>query len=91
MAPSVSTSRKRQAVAAEQAKAVMGELRKLREHVTKNAEDVGPRFAEEARKIHFGEVEPKAVYGEASKEDVEALVEDGVPVAPLPRLPEDVN
>ena len=94
MAPAVSTSRDRAAAAGEMArkhKALMGEMRKLRDAVTANAEDVGPRFAEEARRIHYGESEPKAVYGEASKEEVTSLREEGIPVAPLPRLPDDAN
>ena len=94
MAPSVSTSRDRAAVRSEmraKANAVMGELRRMREQVTANAEDVGPRFAEEARRIHYGEVKPKAVYGQASEEEVGALLEEGVAVAPLPVLPEDRN
>lgn len=94
MAPAVSTSRAQAAVAGEMArkhKALMGELRKLRDTVTANAEDVGPRFAEEARRIHYGESEPKAVYGEASKDEVTSLHEEGIPVAPLPRLPDDAN
>ena len=98
MAPSVSTSRSKAAVASEvQGKMMnahaemLGHMRRLRDAVTKNAEDVGPKFAEEARKIHYGETEPKAVYGTATKEDVGALMEEGVTVAPLPVLPEDAN
>ena len=94
MAPSVSTSRDRAAVASEierKHKAAMGELRRLRDAVTKNAENVGDRFAHEARRIHYGEVPQKAVYGNASKEDVAALADEGIPVAPLPRLPDDAN
>ena len=94
MAPSVSTSRSQAAVASEverKHKAVMGELRKMRDAVTKNAENVGDRFAQEARRIHYGETPGKAVYGSASKEDVAALADEGIPVAPLPRLPDDAN
>lgn len=94
MAPSVSTSRDKAAVRSEVMNAqarMLGEMRRLREAVTKNAEDVGPRFAEEARRIHYGEIEPKAVYGSATKDEVGALVEEGVGVAPLPVLPEDAN
>ena len=94
MAPSVSTSRAQAAVRSEVMNAhaqMLGHMRKLRDAVTQNAEDVGPRFAEEARKIHYGEVEPKAVYGEATKDEVTGLLEEGVEVAPLPVLPEDGN
>ena len=98
MAPRVSTSRDKAAVAGEVRGEVMNahaqmlsRMRELREVVTRNAEDVGPRFAEEARRIHYGETPPKAVYGKATKEEVEGLVEEGVGVAPLPVLPEDAN
>lgn len=94
MAPSVSTSRDRAAVASEIGRkhlAAMGELRKMRDAVTKNAENVGDRFAQEARRIHYGEVPDKAVYGSASREDVAALADEGIAVAPLPRLPDDAN
>jgi hypothetical protein len=62
-------------------------MRKLRAHVEANFENVGRRFAEEARKIHFAESEPRGIYGEASPEEVQGLEEDGISVAPLPRLP----
>ena len=94
MAPSVSTSRTQDAVRSEVMNAhaqMLGQMRKLRDAVTKDAENVGPRFAEEARRIHYGETEPKAVYGQATKEEVASLVEEGVTVAPLPVLPEDTN
>ena len=66
-------------------------VRALREHVVKTADDVGPRFPDEARRIHYGEVEERAIYGEASPEEARALVEEGIAVAPLPILPEDRN
>ncbi len=66
-------------------------MRKLRADVEQKAEYVGPRFAEEARKIHQEDAEPRSIYGEATADDALALVEDGVPVLPLPRLPEDEN
>ncbi len=63
----------------------------LREKVTSEADYVGDRFAEEARKIHFKEVDPRGIYGEATREEVSALVEDGVDFMPLPSLKEDHN
>lgn len=66
-------------------------MRAVREHVTKNAEYVGEQFADEARKIHFEEGEQRGIYGKATREEVKELEEDGVPVAPLPILPEDYN
>lgn len=66
-------------------------LRKLREHVTENAEYVGPRFAEEARKIHHEETEARGIFGEATIAEAKDLLEDGIDVCPLPKLPEDNN
>lgn len=69
----------------------MAMLRALRRHVTENADYVGPRFAEEARKIHFEEAEPRGIYGEATAAEVKDLHADGVEICPLPQLPEDAN
>lgn len=59
----------------------------LHKHVTENAEHVGPRFAEEALKIHNGEADSRAIYGEATMDDAQRLHEEGVEFMPLPRLP----
>lgn len=95
MAPSVSTGRRKDKIAVASAGAaqreVIAEMRKLREKITENAEDVGKRFPEEARKIHYGESEARGIYGEATRDDVESLVEEGVEIAPLPILPDDAN
>lgn len=64
-------------------------MRKVRRHVEANAEYVGPKFAEEARKIHHEETEARGIYGEASLAEAKELVEEGIGVLPLPRLPED--
>lgn len=56
----------------------------LRQYVQNNADYVGPNFAEEARKIHYGETEHRHIYGEATLEEAKELVEEGVDVAPLP-------
>ncbi len=66
-------------------------LRKLRQHLTENAENVGNRFAEEARRIHYDETEKRAIYGEATREDAVGLAEEGIAFHPLPALPEDHN
>jgi len=66
-------------------------LKELRDRVTASADDVGERFPEEARKIHYGESEPRGIYGKATAEDAAALVEEGVEVLPLPVFPEDRN
>jgi hypothetical protein len=63
----------------------------LRNKVTSEADYVGDRFAEEARKIHFGEVDARGIYGEATREEVQGLVEDGVDFMPLPAVPEEHN
>jgi hypothetical protein len=63
----------------------------LRNKVTSEADYVGDKFAEEARKIHFKEVDPRGIYGEATKEEVAALVDEGVDFMPLPNLPEEHN
>lgn len=66
-------------------------LKAVREHVTANAEHVGPRFAEEARRMHDGLSDFRAIYGEASTEEARALAEEGIEAYPLPILPEDRN
>jgi len=66
-------------------------LKELRDHITKNAHYVGPRFPEEARKIHYGEAEHRSIYGEASPEEAKQLQEEGIEFHPLPILPDDKN
>lgn len=66
-------------------------MRKLREHVTANADYVGDRFADEARKIHYDEAEARGIYGETSADEAAALKEEGIEFHPLPVLPEDQN
>jgi hypothetical protein len=66
-------------------------LKELRDHVTKNANYVGAKFPEEARKIHYGETEHRSIYGEASREEAKALHEEGIEFHPLPVLPDDQN
>lgn len=66
---------------------VRSALQKLREEVEKNCDYVGADFAEEARRIHYGEAVPRGIYGESSDEDVEALAEDGISFARIPWVP----
>jgi hypothetical protein len=66
-------------------------LRALREHVMKNAENVGKGFVEEARKMHYGETEERSIYGEADLAEARALLEEGIDVLPLPVVPDDRN
>ncbi|MBO6903246.1 MAG: DUF1178 family protein [Rhizobiaceae bacterium] len=94
MAPSVQTARKREKVAlgmsAEQ-KQLMGKLKELTDKVKQNADYVGDKFPEEARKIHFGETDPRGIYGEATPTEVKELLDDGVGIMPLPDIPDDTN
>src|SRR5262249_23500337 len=66
-------------------------LRELRDHLVKNAENVGPRFPEEARKMHYGEAEHRSIYGIASPEDAKELHDEGIEFSPLPVLPDERN
>jgi hypothetical protein len=73
------------------AQALLKVMRELRSEVEKNAENVGRQFAEEARRIHYGEAEKRGIYGEATGEEARNLIEEGIDVHPLPKLPEDSN
>ena len=66
-------------------------LKELRDHVTKHANYVGAQFPEEARKMHYGEIEHRSIYGEASPDDAKALHEEGIEFHPLPILPDEFN
>jgi hypothetical protein len=66
-------------------------LKELHDHVVKNADNVGKKFPEEARRMHYGETDPRSIYGEASLEDATALAEEGIEFHHLPRPPEDRN
>ena len=66
-------------------------LKELRDHITKNADYVGPRFPEQARKIHYGEIEHRSIYGEATPDQAKELHEEGIEFHPLPVLPDERN
>lgn len=66
-------------------------LKEFRDHLTQNADYVGPKFPEEARKMHYGETEHRSIYGEASPDDAKALAEEGIEFHPLPVLPDERN
>lgn len=94
MAPAVSTSRKKTQMtlaAGEEQKKILAQLRELSKKVRENADYVGDKFAEEARKIHFGEVEARGIYGEATLQEAKELADEGVDFMPLPVLPDDRN
>ncbi|HTP75379.1 MAG TPA: DUF1178 family protein [Rhizomicrobium sp.] len=90
MAPAVSGAKKSTVTDAE-AKKMRQFMTGLRKYVQENADYVGPKFAEEARKIHHGESEDRHIYGEATLEEAKELVEEGVDVAPLPPDLENAN
>ena len=69
---------------AEAAKAALAEAAKLQRKLLEKSEHVGDRFAREARAIHLGEAEARAIHGRASRADAERLADEGIPVAPLP-------
>ncbi|MFL5295956.1 MAG: DUF1178 family protein [Phenylobacterium sp.] len=89
MAPAVAgTKRTARAADAQPTQAMMMEaMGKLRRHVEDNFDDVGDAFATEARAIHEGRAEERGIYGQATSREVRDLVEDGVPIAPLPPEP----
>ena len=93
MAPSVRRGRSRSAEGQDkpQQRQAYALLKDLRTHLEATADNVGPAFPEEARKIHYGEAEARSIYGQASAEEAKALNEEGIPVCPLPPLPEDHN
>jgi hypothetical protein len=66
-------------------------LKELREHVVKNADYVGQKFPEEARKMHYGEIEHRSIFGEASPADAAELIDEGIELHPLPILPDERN
>lgn len=68
---------------------LLGEMRNLQNKIKAECRDVGKNFAEEARKIHYGEVEPEGIYGEVTSEEREQLDEEGIEVLQMPWLPKD--
>src|SRR6478609_1855102 len=74
-----------------QERELRAKLKELRDHIVKHADNVGERFPNEARKMHYGDIEHRPIYGEASPDEARALIEEGVEVSPLPVLPDDRN
>jgi hypothetical protein len=66
-------------------------LKELRAHLTQNADYVGQKFPEEARKMHYGETDHRSIYGEASPDEAQKLHEEGIEFHPLPVLPDERN
>jgi hypothetical protein len=74
-----------------QERALRSKLKELREHLTRNAENVGRRFPEQARKMHYGDIEHRSIYGEASPQEAKELHEEGIEFHSLPVLPDEHN
>jgi hypothetical protein len=74
-----------------QERELRAKLKELRDHIVKNADNVGERFPNEARKMHYGDIEHRPIYGEASPDEARSLIEEGIEVSPLPVLPDDRN
>jgi hypothetical protein len=74
-----------------QERELRAKVKELRDHIVKNADNVGERFPNEARKMHYGDIEHRPIYGEASPEEARSLIDEGVEVSPLPVLPDDRN
>jgi hypothetical protein len=95
MAPSVSTARKKQELQTLAMDAAQKEaIAKFKEAVAAikaNAEDVGTKFPEEARKIHYGEADARGIIGQATPGEARALMDEGIEIAAIPTLPDDVN
>jgi hypothetical protein len=66
-------------------------LKELREQLVKNSDNVGEKFPEEARKMHYGETEHRSIYGVASPDEAKDLLEEGIECHPLPVLPDERN
>ena len=71
----------------EEAGKVMAMMRAVKDHVEKNFDNVGTKFADEARKIHYGEAEKRNIYGKATREDAKSLRDEGVEFGELPDVP----
>lgn len=95
MAPAVATADEQPATTmvsgGEAQQEMLAKLKELVTQIRAQSEDVGTRFPEEARKIHYGEAPQRGIIGQAKPEDVGALLDEGIAVAPLPVLPEDTN
>ena len=74
---------------AERMAQLRGLMREMHKRMVDHSTDVGPAFADEARKMHEGVSDEKAIRGTASKDDVRALLEDGIDILPMPTLPDE--
>ena len=90
-APAPAENKTPVAMVSPQERELRAKLKELRDHLTKNAENVGGKFPEEARKMHYGEIEHRSIYGEASPQEAKELLDEGVELHPLPVLPDERN
>ena len=90
-APAPAETKAPVAMVSPQEREFRAKLKELRDHLTKNAENVGGKFPEEARKMHYGEIEHRSIYGEASPKDAKELADEGIEFHPLPVLPDEHN
>lgn len=88
MAPAVASGRSAPPEAAVKLALMMRMARELQRHVRTHFEDVGDRFASEARKIHEGQSDPRDIFGKATLEEMRELHDDGIPFGILPEVPE---
>ena len=88
-APAPVESKTPVAMVSPQEREFRAKLKELRDHLTKNADNVGGKFPEEARKMHYGETEHRSIYGEASPQEAKELLDEGVELHPLPVLPDE--
>lgn len=79
------------ALVSPQERELRAKLKELRDLVVSKAENVGEKFAEEARRMHYGDIEHRPIYGEASLDEAKSLIDEGIEVAPLPVVPDDRN
>ena len=88
MAPRVNMGKSRQSAANMPSAAMIREIiSEVHRHVQESCEDVGEEFADEARRIHYGEAEERGIHGQASDDDIQELAEENIEVLRLPNLP----
>ena len=90
-APAETTASESTPLLMAQERELRAKLKELRDHIVKNADNVGERFPNEARKMHYGDIEHRPIYGEASPDEARSLIDEGIEVTPLPVLPDDRN
>jgi hypothetical protein len=90
-APAAAPAKQPLAIMSPHERELRKKLKELREAITRNADYVGTRFPEQARKIHYGETEQRSIYGEASPDEAKELHEEGIEFHPLPILPDEFN